>query len=556
MTTESQSVTQRVFNPTPQQIDFVNFIQSKKGNGILDAVAGSGKSSTVRYAMTFIEGAIAYCAYNSDAAKDNLAKMPQELKDRVWVPQSRTFHSYGNSSWMTYAKSAKLEDTKDWKKKKINIIMAELKVPFHHQQFVRLASTRAKQRCFAPNSMRPAEIGFINMNTDREAWMDMIEHFDMKALYADFMGRLPSNIDQMIREAVQYTTKAIGRSIDMADRLIEFEDMLYMPLVSRCPIQEFDYVLVDEAQDLNMLRKAYAKRMVRPDGFIYFIGDPYQAIYGFTGAEAKMFETIKQEFNCTTLPLSVSFRNSLAVIRRAQSWVKHIEAAPGAIEGSNPRIKSSQFWSEYEFHQEDDAILCRNVAPLVDLSLQLFSKGIPNHIEGRDISDTIIKLIERNAKGISLCTALVPRLEAYKERRVLELEELERDAEADELEDNIDAVMSIIKRVQNRDGLKASVQSVVDEIRSMFGNNNDPTEKKKPTLTLSTCHKSKGREWKRVFWWGNNIYQPSARAKKEWEFDQERNLMYVAATRAMIDLVEVVLDPLERKNAKKKRGNK
>jgi len=58
-------------------------------------------------------------------------------------------------------------------------------------------------------------------------------------------------------------------------------------------------------------------------------------------------------------------------------------------------------------------------------------------------------------------------------------------------------------------------------------------------LRLCTVHRSKGREWDRVFLVGRNQYMPSKYAKKEWEFKQEENLMYVAVTRAKKELVEV-----------------
>jgi superfamily I DNA/RNA helicase len=58
-------------------------------------------------------------------------------------------------------------------------------------------------------------------------------------------------------------------------------------------------------------------------------------------------------------------------------------------------------------------------------------------------------------------------------------------------------------------------------------------------LTLSSIHKSKGREWRRVFWLGMAAFQPSKYARKDWQIVQERNLQYVAGTRAMAELVHV-----------------
>ena len=71
----------------------------------------------------------------------------------------------------------------------------------------------------------------------------------------------------------------------------------------------------------------------------------------------------------------------------------------------------------------------------------------------------------------------------------------------------------------------------------MFGDTPDGSQS--PVLTLSTVHKSKGREWDRVFILGRSKYMPSPYAKQEWQQAQETNLEYVAITRAMRELIDV-----------------
>ena len=84
------------------------------------------------------------------------------------------------------------------------------------------------------------------------------------------------------------------------------------------------------------------------------------------------------------------------------------------------------------------------------------------------------------------------------------------------------------------------VERVKDSIQTMFG---DTPEGARPlVLTLSTIHKSKGREARRVLWLGRNAYNPSRYARKDWEMAQESNLMYVAATRAKETLIYVNVD--------------
>ena len=74
-------------------------------------------------------------------------------------------------------------------------------------------------------------------------------------------------------------------------------------------------------------------------------------------------------------------------------------------------------------------------------------------------------------------------------------------------------------------------------IRGLFEDTTGPQQ----VLTLSTVHKSKGREWSHVVLWGRNAFMPSKYARKDWQADQEKNLMYVAVTRAMCRLTEVTV---------------
>jgi len=58
-------------------------------------------------------------------------------------------------------------------------------------------------------------------------------------------------------------------------------------------------------------------------------------------------------------------------------------------------------------------------------------------------------------------------------------------------------------------------------------------------VTLATYHRSKGREWTRVFLVEHSTRCPSPYARQPWQQNQEANLAYVAVTRAMATLVYV-----------------
>lgn len=94
---------------------------------------------------------------------------------------------------------------------------------------------------------------------------------------------------------------------------IDFDDMVYLPLVFKLRLFPQDWVLIDEAQDTNPTRRALAARMLKPGGRVIAVGDPRQAIYGFTGADNDALEQIAAQFSCKRMPLTVSYRCPQAV---------------------------------------------------------------------------------------------------------------------------------------------------------------------------------------------------------------------------------------------------
>jgi len=108
----------------------------------------------------------------------------------------------------------------------------------------------------------------------------------------------------------------------MGREVIDFDDMLYLPLRSKCTFDKKNYVFVDEAQDTNGVQRALLRRMLAPPphGRLIAVGDPSQAIYGFRGADANAMSALREEFSAVVMPLSVSYRCSRAVVAEAQKY--------------------------------------------------------------------------------------------------------------------------------------------------------------------------------------------------------------------------------------------
>jgi superfamily I DNA/RNA helicase len=120
-------------------------------------------------------------------------------------------------------------------------------------------------------------------------------------------------------------------------RTIDFDDMLYLPVLLDCPFDHMDFIFVDEAQDTNDIQLEVIDRLCKQvDGAVaafardfnlptdkkatrlFFVGDSHQAIYGFRGANSDSMTKIRDRYNCIEMPLSVSFRCSQAVVAEAR----------------------------------------------------------------------------------------------------------------------------------------------------------------------------------------------------------------------------------------------
>jgi superfamily I DNA/RNA helicase len=264
------------------------------------------------------------------------------------------------------------------------------------------------------------------------------------------------------------------------------------------------------------------------------VGDDYQAIYGFTGADADALDLIARDFNCQELPLTVSYRCPQAVVKFAQQWVDDIQHAPTAVVGEVRRSTMVEFLKRNDL-TGGTAVLSRVNKPLVALAFRLIRQRIPCRVEGRDIASRIVKLIQRwKVKSLD---GLEKKLDTYLEKETVKLLAKKQEAKLAEVEDAVETVRVVID--QCRLEKKTQVQDAVDYVNGLFADN------VKDMLVLSSIHKSKGREWQRVFWLDRHGTCPSKWARQAWQQEQERNLMYVAATRAQELLVDLEPAPKE-----------
>lgn len=493
---------------TEQQNAVVDWTKAGEGNALVRALAGTGKTHLLMHAMAEMKGDVCYVVYARKNSVEAKAKAAKAGLSNVTVS---TFHAAGWRAWRDVYPKCRVDENK------LADIIKELAVPDHLHGFVRSAVSLGRQRA----------IGIVGALFDEQAWLDLVDHFGLEdEIPEDTQKKWPGD---QVRVGLNAACKAIRRSIELAPLVCDFDDMLYMPLRANIRMRQYDWLCVDEAQDSNPARRAMARRMLKIGGRAIFVGDENQAIFGFTGADNDSLTLIKSEFGTEIFPLTVTFRCPKAVVEMARNFVPTYEAAATNAVGEVQEIDDTVFATLPV--GGDDAIICRNTRPLVKVAYSLIRRGIPAHIEGREIGKGLLKLIGRwNVTSISV---LLDKLDIYREKQVAKLMAKGREAQAEALADRVETIVAITEGLPPGSRLL----DLRNKIESMFADSK-PGERSN-RVTLMTAHRSKGMEFKRVFIWGRRAYMPSRYARQDWQRQQERHIEYVAITRAMETLVDV-----------------
>ena len=505
------AVVRSTFVASPQQQAAIDFARRGAGSAVLEAVAGAGKTTTLVEICRVINGRIVFLAFNKKISEDIGLKLKESGVTNV---RSATFHAVGFAAWRKVAPGVKVEADK------LDDLMEQLNIDKGLRGFVKKTVSIGKQSL----------AGVLWKMDSTSDWLDLVDHYDLdESLLGDDELTVP---EERLHRALGSVYQVLVASNDLSDRIIDFDDMIYMPLLRQCAFDQYDFVLVDEAQDTNAARRMMARAMLASGGRLIAVGDRHQAIYGFTGADADALDLIKQEFGTIDLPLTITYRCPKAVVKLAHRWVKHIEAAPTAPEGLVETIGEAKFLKIVP--EATDCILCRNTKPLVELAFGYIKRGIGCHVEGRDIGQGLISLIRKWRKPRT-CGQLWEQLAEHLSNETEKLLAQNKMHKIGTLKDKIDTLQVLIDYV----GLDAGIWELEDQINKLF---TDTTGREKPTVTLSTVHKAKGREWDRVYLYGRERYMPSGYAKQDWQKEQERNLIYVAVTRAKRELIEVRIE--------------
>ena len=498
-------------NWSARQLAVFEAIRGGADHLMVDAVAGSGKTTTILEGMRHVQRgkSVVFVAFNKDIARTLKQRAPQGV-------DVSTLHALGLRAAKVLRPSNVPPDAWIDGDKAKAIARRVVGVERDRTKTEWCGSVvKAVSLCKSCLAQTPEEIdvvidqfGLVPPETEAERPAFIL---DVQAVLEECRVGTEVTLDDGTKEHRHLT--------------IDFDDMVWLPLVRNLRVPEYDWVFVDETQDLNASQIALAKRAMRQGGRICAVGDPRQAIYGFRGAAADAFDKVRGAFDAKVLPLSCTYRCAKAIVREAQELVPHLEYPETAEEGLVADASEQEMLAKA---RAGDFVLSRVNAPLLKLCIAFLKAGQRAAIQGRDVGTKLTAVVRRaKTEDVDAMLAYVDRWAA---QEVARLERRGRDASG--VQDIRECLFALAEG-------EGSVDAVLTKIARLFADGDETTR-----ITLSSTHKAKGMERDRV-WMLRDTYMRARWTRVAGKLElqpvsqEEQNLAYVAMTRARRELYMV-----------------
>ncbi|HEX9980220.1 MAG TPA: ATP-dependent helicase [Flavobacterium sp.] len=532
------------FKPTVEQEQIFNFFENGKGNGMIDAVAGSGKTSTIVNGIDYInkKNKILFCAFNK--------KIQEEIDQKTFLKENvivRTTYALGLRILKHHLEVIKRTSKPD-NSKFYNILNDNLKknndgtrylketeftecfdiIRFHYYSNLKKDEPDTFYKTFYSNYYRLIDLLRYTLSYAKgeEAFQKLVEKYAI-------------DIDSQDTKALNLYRKLVEIAIDEGNKkakylgIYDFADMIFLPceFKFKSPIQ-YDIIFVDECQDLSNAQLKVIRKHLKLEGRFFAVGDPFQSIYGFAGASPESFNNIKTIFEPQMFKLTNCFRCAQDIVQLA----KEIRPDISTTNTTTSVIKKIKFGEIVNYIQKGDFVLSRHNCDLFEVVFELLNRNIKCKILGK-------KEILKSLKDI------IPN------------DKIQSQKFYDHLPTHLDLIYNAAQsKLGNNPANYEKLENLADSIRILetcFFNNQDAKTLNdlfdyierlmdcddEDSIILSSIHRAKGLEAKNVFIIGYEKLPFKKEKMLDWQLYQERCLKYVAITRAEVNLYQTENPP-------------
>jgi DNA helicase II / ATP-dependent DNA helicase PcrA len=253
-----------------------------------------------------------------------IAAMEQAFRDQAGKVEISTFHAWGLNTIKTYGHhlglpiDIRLLDTGDLfvllKNRLSELPLHEYKMlhdPAYYLSDIIQAISKAKDELCSPEEYRRlAEADGQHLIISTEA----AQRGKTTKTAQGERDKASKSADRLLELANIYACyEAILRDegvLDYGDLIVKTAELLKLDTVAAALQAQYQYILVDEFQDINYASGVMVARLDGGRGRVWAVGDPWQSIYRFRGASPanlQEFPIIYAE--TTTVQLSINYRS-------------------------------------------------------------------------------------------------------------------------------------------------------------------------------------------------------------------------------------------------------
>lgn len=536
------------FKPSTYQQDILDFfLNNPQSNMLVNALAGSGKSTTACMLSEHSKTSDLYIAFN--------ASVVEEFKKKIKNPKTKvmTMHSLAYSI-MLYNVEQESKDS------------GEKPKGFGSQRSKRTVSLDN----FKPHKILDEEItkrygryiefakrvflkdNYVNLyNLCRLTLTDMSSNKDVSRLIDDHAlflyygdeGYSAPDISEITSTLKILDTKS--RQQFETQGVIDFTDMLWITFNKlKYDNWEVPYwalytnIYCDEVQDFSNIQLNFLKFIKRTKGRYVFIGDFHQAIYNFAGANAQAFNQIPKMFApVETFDLPICYRCAKSHLSRVNREygipILPCDDAPMGFVKTIDKNKIS------EYAKAGDMVISRKNKWIAEVVLDLARNGTPIFIEDKEMVEAIKRqILSSKCTSVGTLEKFLQKVISNYNKKLFEIvsknareggheeEHLEAVAEANSKIDNTSFLLEILEGYLENHASSDSVSKFSNFIDKLLNTTPSPN-----CVRLCSIHKAKGLEATNVFVLNEAKINYDFRNSKEQNI-QEKNLSYIATTRA------------------------
>lgn len=484
-----------MFKPSSKQQKIFDTWNNTDKNILINAVAGSGKTTTLLELLKYCKYRTLFLAFNKSVQEEIQGKIDEK---KLAQGKALTMHSLGLSAIRKHYKKVVIKNGKNFEL--LKLVQDKHKSTFKYMKWedkLKLSYTLMDMndisRLFLTDDMEEIKKHLQSMDKN------FVTHKNIVSLWASFVN---------FREA-SYNANTV---------VIDFNDMIYLAAREKLyiPVEPY-YLMVDEAQDLNLAQHKLVENLIAQGTIIKWIavGDRNQSIYGFSGAYSSSFDKFIDMGNVEELPLDICYRCATSIIDETNEvydvmeYGKEEEGKVGVVTDVN-EIKG------------ESMIICRNTSPIIKLYFSLLGSGMPVYIKGDDILTSITRFLKPYMNYTVAGT---------KQELQYKLDELQ----ADKSEDARIKLYIFKENYANFKALVANMSTDYEVIKVLIEKIKNLFKVKSKATMLCTIHKAKGLEADVVYILNENLI-PSKFATSPEQLKQEKNLKYVARSRAKKEL--------------------